>query len=162
MQIRNIEWKTAHLELQKEMQKEIEIMRHVLSNLHEEEISLIHKDELLRKELLEKRAGLMGNLALIRQTQKTALERLHGLNPKEPPIKEARLENVLSVEDQESCETFLLRDQILALNSRMHLQLSRNEALEYVAKNYITPTPRPMSHPKRHKRVMVEEESSNG
>lgn len=157
MRIRNIEWKTAHQELQQQMQKEIELMRDVLANLHEEEISLIHKDEPLRKEIVEKRVGLMGNLDIIRQTRKIALEKLHLLTPL-ASAQELSLENILSVEDQESCETFLLRDQILALSSRVQLQLSRNEALAHVSKNYLIPTPRPMSHPRPKKKLMVEEE----
>lgn len=95
------------------MQKEVGMMREILANMHQEELSLLLHDQRSWTQVMQDRSLMIERLSKFR------LERL-----KVTETLEKSAAYLL-----ESCEILTLRDQILALLDRMNSQHSRNEQL---------------------------------
>ncbi|MES2345275.1 MAG: hypothetical protein V4494_04995 [Chlamydiota bacterium] len=96
------------------MQKEVNMMREILSNMHREELSLQFNDKTSWEHVMIERAEMIDRLSMLRKTRMLHTEQFE----KEAPYA-----------DNESVEILSLRDQIVALAERMNLIKCRNEYL---------------------------------
>jgi hypothetical protein len=110
----------AHLELTLSMQKEIELMREMLANLHQEELSLLMHDKANWSLLMQERSILIERLSALRLRRIEATKKIDMI---------ASGEKFLSLGEEISSEIFTLRDQMMALIERTNLQSSQNETL---------------------------------
>ena len=120
-----LKWTETHAELQNLMQQEIEAMRSLLGNMHQEEIFILQKNQNYIKELMDERLHLISTLSLIRQNRESTTDKLAAM----ADLSHSNLEELLPPENENSWEIISLRDQILALLDRINLQSSRNEML---------------------------------
>ena len=60
------EWNMLHEQLSEALQKEVSIMRELLANLHQEELSLLLNDQGSLHELLEQRSRIIERLSMFR------------------------------------------------------------------------------------------------
>lgn len=139
-----IEWTEHHTELQNLMKKEIDAMRELLGNLHQEEILIIQKEMAYWNQLMEERGHLIQQLSHLRQNRIITTETLESLTHSQSNVP---LENLLPPEHENSWELLALRDQMLALLDRMNLQCSRNEMLTHLA-NHQQPALQPLPEKK--------------
>ncbi len=119
-------WTETHSKLHTVMKREIETMRQLLANLHQEEIFILHQDKTYWNQLMEERGQLIAELSSIRQTRSTTTEILEEMFHFS---HSAALEELIPLNDANSADLLFLRDQILTLLDRMNLQTSRNEML---------------------------------
>lgn len=123
-----IKWTKTHTELQALLKKEIEAMRQLLGNMHQEEVFIVQKDKTYLPQLMNERAKLIAQLTSLRLDRVAATERLESLENH----TNSNLEDLLPPNDENSCDILILRDQMLALLDRIHLQSSRNEMLSHL------------------------------
>lgn len=117
------------------LKNEIELMREVLSNLHQEELALLENDRKKWTAVMEQRSDHVLNLKQIRNERMSYAEEL------------------LPVFEEGSCEILSKLDQIFALVDRMNLQNCRNEVLfEQSKQKQELPLHCPYPHP-LHKAV---------
>jgi hypothetical protein len=96
------------------MQKEINLMRELLANMHQEELTLEHEDKSSWDRIMNERARMIERLGSLRE------ERLHASK---------QFEEHATIEDSETIEILSLRDQLMALAERMNLIKCQNEHL---------------------------------
>lgn len=101
------------------MKQEILAMREMLSNMHQEELSLLDKDEGRRQKVMIERSNLLSILMKLRKARLEATKKLERLTP--------HLEETLSLE---TCEILSMRDQLTALIAKMNEQNVRIQNLE--------------------------------
>ena len=109
------------------MQKEVNLMRDLLANMHQEELSLLMHDRPSWNKLMEERAKIVEHLGSWRSLRIAATEKLttHFGQEKKVPS----LEELLPATLQSSCEILSLRDQLMALTERTNSQNCRNQTL---------------------------------
>lgn len=136
----NEKWTELHTQLQSLMKKEIDMMRELLGNLHQEEMFIIRKDKTCWNQLMEERAHLISELSDLRQNRILTTENLESaaFNAHDAP-----LEDLLPPDNENSWELLALRDQMLSLLDRMNLQCSRNEMLAQLEKHQSALQPLP-------------------
>lgn len=103
------------------MQKEISMMREILSNMQQEELSLQHGDQSNWNHVVQLRAEMIERLVFFRTERMEATEMLKQLTS---PSK-----LIFSLDDEATCELFWMRDQMSALLEKMNLQNTRNQNL---------------------------------
>lgn len=116
-------WEATHEALNLALKKEIEIMREVLANLHQEELSLLESDALQWQKVMQDRSNFvmqLHNLRLERMTTTETLTKLAVILGKE---------EILPTNEASSCEVLTQLDQLTALLERTNLQNCRNDAL---------------------------------
>ncbi len=129
----NEKWTEHHSQLQYLMKKEIDTMRELLGNLHQEEMLIIQKNMDYWNQLMEERGHLISKLSDLRQNRISTTEILESMtNCAQSNIP---LEQLLPPDDENSWELLALRDQMFALLDRMNLQCSRNEMLTQLAQH---------------------------
>lgn len=123
---------TLRDELKELMEREIRVMRELLNNMQlEQEAHLNNATERLRS-VLRQREPIVITLSEIRQERLDNLKQLTQLSGKEwPSSKDKEVEFVKSIEyaGQDCCDVILLRDQMLALLSRLKNLTERNNYL---------------------------------
>jgi hypothetical protein len=129
-------WRQTHAELQQSMKKEIETMREILANLHQEELSLMSKDKIAWAHVIEERAKLLSQLSDLRDSRLQTTLKLQSLAFPQGSPGDVPLEQLLPAEDASSCETLSLRDQMVALLDRLNLQSNRNELLSTISERH--------------------------
>lgn len=134
------EWTKHHTDLQNLLKKEIDTMRQLLGNLHQEEMLIVQKETSYLNQLMEERGHLIEQLSYLRQDRIAATGVLEAVNNSCPNVP---LEELLPPDNENSCEVLALRDQMLALLDRMNLQCSRNEMLIHLANHQPAPQPLP-------------------
>ncbi len=144
-----IEWTEHHTELQQLMKKEIDAMRALLGNLHQEEILILQKEMSYWNQLMEERGHLIQQLSHLRQNRISTTETLESLTHSQNNVP---LEQLLPSENENSWELLALRDQMFALLDRMNLQCSRNEMLTHLAKHHQS-APQPL--PERKAKISI-------
>ncbi len=149
-------WTDTHNNLMLTMQKEVTLLRDLLTNLHQEEISLLMHDRATWNQLKEERANIVKHLEPCRQARAEATQKLSG----DLKAAEISMEEILPSQDENSCEVLLLRDQIVALTERMNRQSNRNQILfTQVEKRFDLPPEfnahQPAYAPKKSKRISV-------
>lgn len=96
------------------LKREIELMRELLANLHEEELALLERNQRRWFEIMQIRSD---QIVLLRD------------------LRIERFSLALRERISEDCSLISLIDQMIALNERINLQNCRNEALFHQAKN---------------------------
>jgi len=130
------EWTQHHTDLQNLLKKEIDTMRELLGNLHQEEMLIIQKEMAYWNQLMEERGHLIQQLSHLRQDRMYITEILESMNHSHGNVP---LEELVPPDHENSWELLALRDQILALLDRMNLQCSRNEMLTQLAHHQASP-----------------------
>lgn len=105
------------------LKNEIELMRELLSNLHQEELALLEKDRRRFAEVMDERSDHVLNLKELRAKRLAATEELTKL-----AVALGKKE-ILPLHEEASCEILSKLDQIIALMERINLQNCRNDAL---------------------------------
>ena len=135
------QWTELHTELQNLLKKEIDVMRELLGNLHQEEILIIQKEMSYWNQLMEERGRLIHKLSSLRETRLLTTETLESRS--HFGHSNVSLEELLPPDNENSWELLALRDQMFALLDRMNLQCSRNEMLTQLARHQPTPQLQP-------------------
>lgn len=116
------------------MQKEIHLMRELLSNMHQEEISLTMLDRSSWNVTMQERFPLIQSLSRLR-------EKRDFITSKVGDGKIIPSEKNFPSNEEERCEILYLSDQIIALIEKMNLQQSKNINLFSRYENfYLTPS----------------------
>lgn len=116
-------WEQAHELLKKALKKEINLMRELLANLHQEELSLFERDRKNWQVITDLRSDLIVKLSDIRKKRMGASTEIQQM----APIKKAG--ESFPFHEEDSCEILTLLDQLFALIERINLQNCRNEVL---------------------------------
>lgn len=133
----NKEWTATHTQLYQLMKKEMETMRHLLENMHQEEFFILKKEKTYWVEMMKERAQLISELSYLRKHRLLTIEILESkLFPSISPIA---FENLLPVDHDNSWEILILRDQISALLDRLNLQTTRNQLLTQIDEYHMSP-----------------------
>jgi DNA integrity scanning protein DisA with diadenylate cyclase activity len=119
------EWNYLNQQLKKSMAMEVSIMRELLANMHQEELSLMLQDQSTLNQVMTQRNDMVEKLKHLRNERQDTTQRIVKLIGLEKG--EHALEKILPVEEEISTEIFNLRDQIMALSDRMNRQQARNQ-----------------------------------
>lgn len=120
-------WDQLHEELKCTLQKEIFLMRELLANLHQEELSMMMQDHGTYSQLAKQKSDMMERLSHLRTHRERTAEKIFAIAEKQK--KDASWEDLLSEMGDASCEILNLRDQLMALTEKMNRQQSRNQHL---------------------------------
>jgi hypothetical protein len=120
------EWNMLHEQLKEALQKEVHIMRELLANMHQEELSLLLNDQGSLNELLEQRSRIIERLSTLRLSRIAATEKIEKIISKE---NTPTTERILPPDEDTSTEILSLRDQLMALTEQMNRQQSQNQYL---------------------------------
>ena len=121
--------KDLHEQLRRSMEKEIRMMREILANMHQEELTLTMKDRATWNKVLEERSQMILRLSALRIERIEATEKLEKFAAQANPEKKLPLDQLLPPADADSFELLSMRDQLMALIERMNSQNSLNEQL---------------------------------
>lgn len=142
-------WVSLHDTLRNDLEKEVLLTRELLSNLHQEEISLMLHDAGSLNLVLQQRSHLLEKLSSLRlrrleTTEK--IEKIASIDHKHPTIDE-----ILPPQEGISTEILSLSDQLMALNQKMQRQSTQNQRLSEHPEHFTRPPlePSPESRPKR-------------
>ncbi len=147
MPLEDPSWSAVHEQLRDSMQREIGIMREILGNMLQEELSLQLSDNNGLDQIRMERSLMVERLGVLR------LARLHAAKKFEELTAAQEKEKALSV-DASSCEILSLGEQILALTEKMNTQNCRNNLLFHQMK-HLQPLPQPSKQSLPHTRVKV-------
>lgn len=120
-------WNRLHEELKAALQQEISLMRELLTNLHQEELSLMLQDQGTQQQLILERGCMVEKLGLLRLSRNQKTEQIFELVGQQKTSSD--FEQILPHTDVASCEILSLRDQLMALTEKMNRQQSRNQHL---------------------------------
>ena len=112
--------------LKNTLQMEISVMRELLSNLREEELALMNSNLSDWELVMARRSDMVINLQDLRNQRRVATCAV--LDKDQSPL-DIPLEQLISPDDEYSCELTSLLDQLLALIERLNLQNCRNDQL---------------------------------
>ncbi len=130
----NEHWTTLHHKLQEELQREVYLMRELLSNMHQEEVSLMLHDSGSLHQILELRASLLEKLSTIRIHKLSTLKEIEYISSGiTPPL-----------------EITSLGDQLSALSEKIHRQTTTNQRLNTYPEYYYK-----LAEPQRPKRKVA-------
>ena len=146
------EWTQHHTDLQNLMKKEIDTMRELLGNLHQEEMLIIQKEMAYWNQLMEERGHLIQQLSYLRQDRVATTGILEAINHSHPNVP---LEELLPPDNENSYELLALRDQMFALLDRMNLQCSRNEMLTQLAHHQAATQHHPEHLPEKKAKISI-------
>lgn len=116
-------WKLAHELLKKALKKEVSLMRELLANLHQEELSLFERDKKNWEIIFELRSDIVVKLFEVRK------KRLGASFEIEQQVSLKKIQEKFPFEEEDSCEILTLLDQLFALIDRINLQNCRNDVL---------------------------------
>lgn len=117
------ECNTLHKELQQTLQKEVGMMRELLANMHQEELSLILNDQGSLSQLLHERTLLVERLSSLRSLRLQTVEKIEKITGNQST------EQMFPLQEESSMEILSLRDQLMALTEQMNRQKSQNQYL---------------------------------
>lgn len=140
-------WNEAQDKLKSSLQMEVHIMREILANMHQEELSLMLHDKSGWNKVMEERAQMVQRLGGLRTNRMQATQELQSLAGSKKKNEEPTLEKLLATDEASSCEILSLCDQLTALTERMNTQNSRNQNLYHQVQYRLGPPPAP--HPQR-------------
>jgi hypothetical protein len=120
-------WQTLHCSLRDDLQKEIHLTRELLTNMRQEEVSLMLHDSGSLNAVLQQRAQMLEKLSFLRihrQEITQNLEKIVSTGKKTPSLDE-----ILPLNEEISTEILSLSDQLTALNEKMNRQQFQNQRL---------------------------------
>lgn len=120
-------WDHLHEELKMTLQKEIFLMRELLANLHQEELSLMLQDNGTYRQLMSQRSDMVEKLSRLRIFRTKTTQQIFALLGKKTTGSDFEL--IFPDTKEISCELLNLRDQLMALTERMNRQQTRNQHL---------------------------------
>ena len=121
------DWQTLHGALRDDLQKEINLTRELLSNLHQEEVSLMLHDTGSLNQILQIRHPMLESLSSLRLHRRITTEKIEKIvvaNHKQPSLEE-----ILPPGELISTEILSLSDQLMALTERLNRQQAHNQRL---------------------------------
>lgn len=145
-------WEKAHKILNQALAKEVHLMREVLSNLHQEELALLEKNQSKWKKVMRSRSDLVLDLG------KQRMDRMKATVELTKCCIILNREEMLPHDEESSCEILSKLDQIFALLDRTNLQNCRNAALfdeQKEQKNHSLQCPFPHPLHKTRKKTRV-------
>lgn len=110
--------------LQEQLQKEVYLMRELLSNMHQEEISRMLHDKTTLAAILDSRSTLLDKLGSLRKVKFTTIQNMHNKAPYLPS----------------SIEMSFLHDQLTTLSEKIQRQFSTNRRLANHPERYAYPS----------------------
>ncbi len=119
------EWDALHEQLKGTLQKEVNIMRELLANLHQEELSRVFRDEGSLNQVLQQRSQIVDRLSSLRISRiKTTemIEQIVATKEEHPSV-----DQILPPQEEMSTEILSLRDQLMALTEQLNRQQSYNQ-----------------------------------
>lgn len=123
-----LNWDTLHKELQHIMKEELNMLREVLSMMREEEEALLRQNLLSKKTIGSKRSSLNKQLKNLQKERSLLTKALTQAANKDFYIHHFNSKNfnlLISEDEENSVETFHLRDQILHLMKSIRQQKDR-------------------------------------
>lgn len=120
------EWNILHEQLCEALQKEVSMMRELLANMHQEELSLLLNDQGTLHELREQRCAIVERLNVFRSSRIDATEKIERIVARDTS---PTTELVLPPEEEISTQILSLRDQLMALTEQMNRQQTQNQYL---------------------------------
>jgi flagellar biosynthesis/type III secretory pathway chaperone len=121
-------WDTLHKQLQDIMKEELNMLREVLSMMRQEEEALIQRNILSKKSFGSKRSSLNKQLKILQKERSCLTKALTQAANKDFYIHHFNSKNfniLISQDEDNSVETFHLRDQILHLMKNIKRQKDR-------------------------------------
>lgn len=129
--IHHPDWAETEATLKKSMEKEIDLMREILSNMMQEEVSLQGRDKPSWEALMQTRFQLIEQVKLFRQDRMKATSKLLTLSD------EKTFEKILLGDEEIACEVVFLLDQLIALSEKINTQNIRNQKLSENSQHFI-------------------------
>lgn len=121
------DWQMLHGALRDDLQKEISLTRELLSNLHQEEVSLMLHDPGSLSQVLQMRHPMLESLSSLRLHRRITTEKIEKIVASRN--KRPSLEEILPPGELISMEIFSLSDQLMALTERLNRQHAHNQRL---------------------------------
>lgn len=118
--------------LKRFMTKEIAMMREILANMHEEELSLLTSDQPGFEKAMQARSDMVIELRSVRSDRNLAIRELESQAQSRLNRKQLTHDDLLPVEES---EVRSLLDQLIALVDRLNFQNARNDHLFYQARS---------------------------
>ena len=125
------DWVPTEEALKKSMEKEIDLMREILSNMLLEEMALTGQDKSSWECLMQNRFYLIEQIKGFRQDRINATQKLLSLSD------EKTFEKILSDGEEISCEIVYLLDQLIALSEKINFHNKRNQNLSNSPQHFI-------------------------
>lgn len=147
------EWQKLHDLLRENLQKEIYLTRELLSNMHQEEVSLILHDKGSLNWILQQRSQIMERLSLLRLHRIKTTEKIEKMASQTHP--HPTLDEILPPNEEISTEILSLSDQLMALTERMNRQHNQNQRLAEYGDHTPYPSLQPTIEPRPKKKVSV-------
>ena len=122
------DWHMLHNSLRDDLENEIRLTRELLSNMHQEEVSLMLHDMGTLNQILQHRSVMLEKLSHLRVRRTETTQKIEKLAT--DGIKEPTLEQVLPPEEEISTEILSMSDQLMALTERMNRQQTQNQRLQ--------------------------------
>jgi hypothetical protein len=138
--INHPEWVKAEESLKSSMTKEIDLMREILSNMIQEEHSLLNQNKSHWEGLMQGRFQLIEQVKIFRQDRLNATNKLISLSD------EKTFEKILSDGEDIACDVIFLLDQLISLSEKINTQNSRNQVLSKESQHFIA-IPLSISYP---------------
>jgi len=138
--INHPDWTKAEESLKQSMEKEIKLMREILSNMIQEELSLHNQNKPLWEELMQSRFHLIEQVKIFRQDRMDATSKLLSLSD------EKTFEKILSDGEEIACEVVFLLDQLISLSEKINTQNTRTQTLSNESQHFIA-IPLSISYP---------------
>ena len=129
--IHHPDWAETENALKKSMEKEIDLMREILSNMMQEEVSLQGQDKPSWEALMQTRFQLIEQVKAFRQDRMNATSKLLTLSD------EKTFEKILLGDEDIACEVVFLLDQLIALSEKINTQNIRNQKLSENSQHFI-------------------------
>jgi hypothetical protein len=142
-------WQALHSTLRDDLQKEIHLTRELITNLRQEEVSLMLHDAGSSNYILEQRSQMLEKLSFLRlhrQEMTKKIEEIASTGHKNPSLDE-----ILPPNEEISTEILSLSDQLIALTERMNRLHTENQRLAEHGdhSHYPALQPSPQTRPKR-------------
>ncbi len=120
-------WQTLHNALRDSLEREIRLTRELLSNMHQEEVSLMLHDAGSLNQILQMRSPMLETLSALRLNRQKTTEKIRKMASNEDQT--ASLDEILPPDEAISLEILSLSDQLMALTERMSRQHTHNQRL---------------------------------
>ena len=142
-------WQGLHDALRDDLQREIHLTRELLSNMHQEEISLMLHDNGSLNCVLLQRSPVLEKLSFLRVRRQNTLEKIEKIVFCKN--KTLSIDEILPPHEDTSTEILSLSDQLMALTERLNRQQTHNQHLLDHGDFYRLPQlqPIPEARPKR-------------
>ena len=120
-------WQSLHNTLLQDLQNEVRLTRELLSNMHQEEVSLMLHDMGSLNQVLIQRSNMLEKLSFLRSERHLTTQKIERIASVQNP--HPSLDHILPPHEETSAEILSLSDQLFALTERLNRQHSHNQRL---------------------------------